>query len=340
MQQSAASRRRFAVSAAISVITNRVKTMVTERARVRALHKPWGASDLRPWSRLHLDEGPIGELLYERNTDSAPPPSLLFKVLATTEPLSIQVHPNDAFAQKMGLPSGKTEAWYVLSAKPGAKIAIGLKRSLSPLQLREVIEDGSIAGLLHWRHVAAGDTVLIAAGTIHTIGPGIVIAEIQQASDATFRMFDYGRSRALHVDQAVAAAEAGPAAVQPPPLRYSDARTVLINDPHLILEHIALPRNSTWDFRPTRETWLFVVTGSARIGAFDIAIGECVFAADESFHINAGLSGLEALVAYPGPALASELLCDLAMKATEPSSLATVVAPFAPFDATPPDVRP
>lgn len=314
--------------------------MVIERARVRALHKPWGASDLRPWSGLRLDEGPIGELLYERNADGAPPSSLLFKLLATTEPLSIQVHPDDTCAQKMGLPSGKTEAWYVLSAKLGAKVAMGLKRCLSPLQLRQVIEDGSIADLLHWRHVAAGDTVFVPAGTIHTIGPGIVIAEIQQASDTTFRMFDYGRSRTLQVEQAVAAAEPGPAAVQPPPLRYSDARTVLISDPHLILERIALPRNSTWNFRPTRETWLFVVTGSARIGAHDISIGECVFAADESSNIKAGLSGLEALVAYPGPILASELLSNLTMPATGAPSHPAAAPTIPPFRATQTDSHP
>jgi mannose-6-phosphate isomerase len=284
--------------------------MAIERARVHAVQKPWGVNDLRPWSALSLEGGPIGELWFERGEDSATS-ALLLKILATTQPLSIQVHPDDGFAHKMGLPNGKTEAWYILSAQPGAKVAVGLTHRISPSRLRAAIEDGSIVDLICWRSVAEGDTVFIPAGTIHTIGPGLVIAEIQQTSDTTFRMFDYGRSRELHVDLSVAAANAGPARAPRKSTQFTAARTALVVDRHLILEQIALPANTTWDFRPKRETWLFVVAGSARIGTIDISRADCVFAEGESVSIDTGVSGLKALLAYPGPALVEELLCDL-----------------------------
>jgi mannose-6-phosphate isomerase len=141
------------------------------------------------------------------------------KLLFTSQPLSIQVHPNDAYAQSLGLPNGKTEAWHVLSATPEAKVALGLKRSLTPLQLEQAIDDGSIADLVVWRTVQAGDTILVPAGTIHAIGEGLVIAEIQQRSDATFRIFDYGRGRELHIDKAIAVSIAEPADAQLTPCR-------------------------------------------------------------------------------------------------------------------------
>ncbi len=138
-------------------------------------------------------------------------PSLLLKLLFTSQPLSIQVHPDDAFAHSMGLPNGKTEAWYVLSATPEAKVALGLTRRLTPQQLRTAIGDGSIADLMMWRSVSARDVISVPAGTIHAIGAGLVIAEIQQRSDTTFRLSDSGRGRELHIENAIAVAHAGPA---------------------------------------------------------------------------------------------------------------------------------
>lgn len=285
--------------------------MAIERARVRAVQKPWGTLDLRPWSTLHLDTGSIGELWYERDQDSARNPSLLFKILATTEPLSIQVHPGDAFAREIGLPSGKTEAWYILSAKPDSKVAVGLTHRISKEQLRQAICDGSIARLVQWRHVAEGDVVFVPAGTIHAIGAGLVIAEIQQRSDATFRIFDYGRPRELHVEHAVSVAEPGPADFPDAPSRYTAARTILVVDRHFVLERIELSPNSTWNLCAGPELWLFVADGNAQIGPLDISIAHAVFAEAEQVSIKVGSSGLKALVAYPGPAMSSGLLTEL-----------------------------
>jgi mannose-6-phosphate isomerase len=114
--------------------------MTIELARVQALAKPWGVADLRPWSKLGSDGRLVGEVWYERAGGAALEQSLLLKLLFTNQPLSIQVHPDDAYAQSMGLACGKTEAWYILSAAPGAKVAVGLKEGLAVRQLREAVE--------------------------------------------------------------------------------------------------------------------------------------------------------------------------------------------------------
>ena len=286
--------------------------MVIERARVRAIQKPWGASDLRPWSEIRSKDL-VGELWFENAEGSAFDPALLFKLLFTTEPLSIQVHPDDAFALKMGLARGKTEAWYILSATPGAKVAVGLTHRISSSQLREAIADGSIADLVQWRSVAEGDVIFIPPGTIHAIGAGLVIAEIQQKSDTTFRMYDYGRARALDIENAVAVADPGPARPQAEPRPYAVTRTILMADPHLVFESILLPPHSSWGFNPKLETWLFAMDGDARVGQLDQSIGEVVFALEERTQIDAGPLGFKALLAYPGPAPAADLLVNLSV---------------------------
>src|SRR3982074_2586396 len=141
--------------------------MTIEHARARALPKPWGILDLRPWSNARHEGGLISEIWYERRetTDT----SLLIKILFTNQPLSIQVHPDDAFAHSIGLPSGKTEAWYILSAAPEAKVALGLNQRLTPQQLREAIDDGSISDLVVWQSVLADEVIFVPAGTVHSI---------------------------------------------------------------------------------------------------------------------------------------------------------------------------
>src|SRR5580700_3132040 len=174
--------------------------MPIERASVRAIHKPWGVHDLQPWSSIDGGGDAVGELWFERADKNAAIPALLLKVLFTSGPLSIQVHPDDTFARAMGMPNGKSEAWYIISAQPGAQIGVGLTHRVTPQELRTSIRNGSIVELVQWRAVAAGDVVFIPAGTIHAIGAGIVLAEIQQHSDATFRLYDYSRQRELHED--------------------------------------------------------------------------------------------------------------------------------------------
>ena len=282
--------------------------MTIEHAIVRTKPKPWGSADLRPWSQASTSGGPIGELWFERPGLAPPETALLLKLLLTTEPLSIQVHPDDAFARSIGLANGKTEAWYILSAIAGAKVAVGLNYPRSAAELRTAITDGSIANIVHWHPVHQGDVFFIPAGTIHAIGAGIVLAEIQQHSDATFRLFDYGRQRELHIENAVAVATAGPREIQSPLERLSDARTALTVNPHFVLEQIDLAPGSVWMLDAPRETWLLAIEGHAQLGSARLALGDAVFLQADRAEIEVGAEGLKALLAYPGPTLNPDAL--------------------------------
>jgi len=275
--------------------------MAIEHASVQVARKPWGVADLHPWSSIEVSGDPVGELWFQRADTNAPVPALLFKLLFTSEPLSIQVHPDDEFARSIGMPNGKTEAWYILAATPGARVALGLKRQLAPQQLRAAIRDGSIAVLAQWRPVAKGDIIFVPAGTIHAIGAGIVLAEIQQRSDTTFRLFDHGRQRELHEDRAVAVSDAGPSQTQPASRRLSATRTALIASPHFVIEQIDLQANSSWTLNADRETWILVTEGRARIGLIDASVGDAVFAEADRAGIEVSPDGMSGLIAYPGP---------------------------------------
>ena len=205
------------------------------------------------------DSARLANCWFQRPDAEAPASALLLKLLLTRQPLSIQVHPDDAFAHSIGLANGKTEAWYILSATPEAQVAVGLKRQHTAAQLRTSIEDGSIADLVQWHPVRKDDVIFVPAGTIHAIGAGLVLAEIQQSSDTTYRLFDHGRQREIHVDNAVAAANPGPAACQSVQRRLTDARSLLVASPYFVLERIDLPPNSNWALHAERETWLLVV---------------------------------------------------------------------------------
>lgn len=282
--------------------------MAFERARAHAVAKPWGVSDLRPFSNATGDKDKVGEIWYEREAASALSSALLLKLLFTSQPLSIQVHPDDAYAQSMGQRNGKTEAWYILSAAPGAKIAIGLKRHLSPQQLREAIDDGSISNLINWRAVFAGDSFLIPAGTIHAIGAGLVVAEIQQRSDVTFRLFDYGSQRELHTSQAIAVALTDAVVLKSEPTHLSPERTRVVACPYFSLERLDLPPNSSWRLKADGETWMLGVSGEALAGLLSIAAGESAFVESASFDFRVGPEGFVALVAYAGDDVMPNLL--------------------------------
>jgi mannose-6-phosphate isomerase len=273
--------------------------MPTEHAAIRVVHKPWGLGDLQPWSHVDGSGDAVGELWFERADSNAPTPALLLKLLFTSEPLSIQVHPDDTFARAMGMPNGKSEAWYILSARPDAQIGAGLKHQVTPQQLRASIQDGSIPELIHWRPVAKDDVIYIPAGTIHAIGAGIVLAEIQQHSDATFRLFDYGRQRELHEDNGVAVAHPWPLRKSGDPTPLTANRTVLVASRHFVLERIELPEGSSWALLAEPETWILVLEGHAAIGSSAASIGQAIFIGGGRTSLEVGNDGLIALMAYP-----------------------------------------
>ncbi len=173
--------------------------------------KVWGSTRLEPW--YPTPDRKIGEVWFEAD----PPLPLLVKFIFTEEPLSVQVHPGDAYARAHDNSPGKTEMWHVLRADPGAVIGMGLKEAVTPERLRQASLSGEIEQMLNWVVVAPGDTFHIPSGTIHAIGAGVVLCEIQQQSDVTYRLYDYGRPRELHLDRAVDVSVRGPWERQSPP---------------------------------------------------------------------------------------------------------------------------
>lgn len=276
-----------------------------QKANVRPVEKPWGTLDLLPWSELASNGSPIGELWFDRAEDGGNPSDLLLKLLFTEQRLSVQVHPDDIYARSIGQPHGKTEAWYILSAKPDAQVGVGLTATLSAPQLRAAILDGSVADLVDWRSVTAGDVVFVPAGTIHAIGPGLVIAEIQQRSDTTYRLFDYGRGRALDIDRAMDVADACPASPQQQYDRLSSARTILVANALFVIERITLVASLPYRLTAASgETWIMGIDGSLRISGIDLGPGEVAFMNDGGAEMVSDLPGAVALVVYPGPHIA------------------------------------
>jgi mannose-6-phosphate isomerase len=195
--------------------------------------RPWGSLDLRPiytrivkepigeswltWEDNRVANGPLagqslGDLSKKFGRDLVGQAAvydnrfpLLVKFLFPCDKLSVQVHPDDEQARKNGQPCGKTECWYVLRANPGAQVALGLKAGVTLVEFEQAIQDTRAEKLLNWVDVYAGDMLYVAAGTVHTIGGGMVLVETQQTSDITYRLYDYGRPRELHIAEGLAA---------------------------------------------------------------------------------------------------------------------------------------
>jgi mannose-6-phosphate isomerase len=160
----------------------------------------------RTLSDLSKEFGPVLVGTAARDPQRFP---LLLKFLFPEEKLSVQVHPDDATAQRFGEPWGKTECWYVAHAKPGAQIALGLKPGVTTEQLGQAINDKRAEDLLNWINIYPGEMIYVAAGTVHTMGGGAVLVETQQQSDTTYRLYDYGRPRELHLERGLASVKAG-----------------------------------------------------------------------------------------------------------------------------------
>ncbi|MEO7278097.1 MAG: class I mannose-6-phosphate isomerase [Sphingomicrobium sp.] len=226
----------------------------------RYVEKPWGRTRLPPM----FDSPPgkrIGEVWFVGGGEELP---LLAKYIFTSERLSIQVHPDDTAARARGLVQGKSECWYILDAEPGATLGLGLTGQIAQERLREAAIDGSIEQLVHWREVRAGDFVFVPAGTIHAIGAGISLLEFQQNSDVTYRLYDYGRPRELHLDDALEVADRAPFPEHLfQRLGARDERT-LVDGPHFTL---AIGRS---DPLTDRRRWLLPIDGPAA--------GDCVLA--------------------------------------------------------------
>ena len=180
---------------------------MSARLTVRTVEKPWGVDRL-PAPFATPDGKRIGEIWFD------PPPALdalLVKYLFTSEKLSVQVHPDDAQTfSATRRREGKEECWLIVGCEPGAKVGIGFETAIDSETMRAAALDGSIERRIRWFDVAPGDFFYIPANTVHAIGPGCSLIEIQQNSDITYRLYDYGRPRELHLDAAVAVAKGEP----------------------------------------------------------------------------------------------------------------------------------
>jgi mannose-6-phosphate isomerase len=173
----------------------------------------------------------------------------------------VQVHPDDEAAHRVGEPFGKTECWYVLDAEPGAQVALGLKPGVSLEDLRQAISSLKAVEVLNWIEVQRGDMLYVAAGTVHTIGGGLVLLETQQASDVTYRLYDYGRPRELHIEQGLAAiklnSDAGKVVHRP----QNDGH-YLVRSPFFQVERMGLNSELAADMTPHSAHIIVAVDGS------------------------------------------------------------------------------
>ncbi|OYY72696.1 class I mannose-6-phosphate isomerase [Sphingomonas sp. 28-63-12] len=222
----------------------------------RAIEKVWGRIDVpTSFGDGSGFNGPIGEIWFEDRHDSP----LLVKYLFTSQKLSIQVHPSDDQARASGYSRGKDEAWYVLSAEPDAVIGAGFAAALSSDDLRAAALDGSIDAVMTWHPVKPGDFFYVPAGTVHAIGAGLSLLEIQQNVDLTYRLFDYGRPRELQLEQGLAASRPGP--IVRIPANVVDAfREVLAEGAKIAIERLRGPSVQEMRAYADAPTWLMPIT--------------------------------------------------------------------------------
>lgn len=268
------------------------------------VEKPWGRRDLAPlFADQPAGEPAIGEIWYD--DPAAKPRELLVKYLFTSERLSVQVHPDDRAAQASGFARGKDEAWIILSAEPDSTIALGLTGPADPETVRSAALDGSIEHMLYWKPVAAGEVIYSPAGTIHAIGKGLRVVEVQQNLDLTYRFYDYGSARELHLDEAMAVAEFGPFQGNPAPREIGLGRTVFAEGQKFVLERWTMAGSFT--IAPGDATiWVLPVEGGAEIDGQPSALGDAIIV-EGATTIDIA-PGSMIYVAYPGVRVIGGLL--------------------------------
>ncbi|MBI5084668.1 MAG: class I mannose-6-phosphate isomerase [Acidobacteria bacterium] len=246
------------------------------------MERPWGVDNLGPW--FPPPAARTGEVRFQIE----PPLPLLTKLIFTSERLSVQVHPNDAQARELGLENGKTEMWYVICAEPGATLALGFRSAISAEQARAAALSGAILDLLDWIPAHAGDTFLVPAGTVHAIGAGLTICEIQQNSDTTYRLFDYGRGRELHLENGLAVSRLTPGEPQPAPRVTSAPWTEVAACAYFVTEIATLDSVYRHPAAGDEFKLLVVLEGSGRIAGQPYRAGDCWLAeaAAEGFTVE------------------------------------------------------
>ncbi|MEO1167199.1 MAG: class I mannose-6-phosphate isomerase [Pseudomonadota bacterium] len=265
----------------------------------RAIEKVWGRRELGlGFADPAPDGAPVGEIWFEAADEEAP--ELLVKYLFTSEKLSVQVHPDDAQARERGHPRGKEECWVILEAESGARIGLGLVEPMDAETLRSAALDGSVEDRLDWKPVAPGDVFYLPAGTVHAIGAGVTLLEVQQNIDLTYRLYDYGRPRELHLDDAVAVARAEPWQAPAAPGPISPGRDVIAAGRKFVIERWTGTVERSLSASPDRPRWLIPLDGAGRIGDDPLEPGSVWLAKSDAELRHSGTI----FIAYPGGAVA------------------------------------
>jgi mannose-6-phosphate isomerase len=243
--------------------------------KTKTVEKPWGRDTLPPpFVAPHGKR--IGEIWFEPPKDL---PQLLVKYIFTSEKLSVQVHPTDEQTEARGLGrQGKSECWLVIDAEPGATLGIGFDQPVDAATMRAAAVDGSIEEMLTWHEVKAGDFFYIPANTVHAIGGGCSIIEVQQNSDITYRLYDYGRPRELHLEQGMAVAKGEPYDMARHKVLPEGGDVSLVDGPFFRLDRVdGLPDKAT---AGRYHGCLLVIPrkGTACVGDEPVKPGECALA--------------------------------------------------------------
>lgn len=264
----------------------RLETIVVE--------KPWGRTDI-PAAFGDFGGRRIGEIWFSNPAgDNAP---IMVKFLFTSERLSIQVHPDDEAAQAAGFPRGKEECWLILDAQPGAELGVGLTAETTREALHKAALDGSIVDLIDWRPSKANDFVYNRAGTIHAIGGGLTVVEVQQNIDCTYRLYDYGRPRDLHLAEGLKVSHPGPAHDPRDTVVDPHANRMLVNGPHFHLAHLAAPVDAALLQQANGELTFVPLSAGCRVAGESVKLGEAVLVSDPStIEID---EGARALLTWP-----------------------------------------
>ncbi len=298
------------------------------RLRPSFSERVWGRLDLRPWYDKSGLPAPIGEawltgpdavietgpfvgktlgaavrehsaeILGAGNDDGRTAEfPLLIKLLFPNDKLSVQVHPNDAQAQAMGQARGKTECWYVLAAEPGAEVALGLKPGVGRLEVEASVANQSMEQLLEMVPVSVGEMVFVDAGTVHAIGPGVTLLETQQTCDVTYRMYDYGRPRELHLRQGLDVMQTGTRAGKVMPVER-DSSTRLIEEKYFTVDRYDLSPETPAELPGWSAGCLVAIDGSGTVASegeedVAVAVGQAVLLPlGCAVTVNSGAGGL------------------------------------------------
>lgn len=279
--------------------------MAVTQLVMRRFPKPWGRHVLSPqFDDSMICEEPIGEIWFEapdRQNDA-----LLVKYLFTGGPLSVQVHPTDAFAQSHGLPYGKDEAWVVVDAEPEASVGIGTRRVMPREELMDAARDGTIERHLSWHSVREGDAFYIPAGTIHAIGGGLTLVEVQTNVDVTYRLWDYNRDRPLQMTEGAAVVQPVPYVASQLPMHLSPGREVMCVAPRFILERWTLL--GAGRLVPSAEAsklWLVPLQAGAVMAEQKLDPGT-VWTVDEPVTLDFA-QGSQVLIAYPNDRIVPDI---------------------------------